>query len=172
MQKKQKVLFGDKAVTSYASNPNAAEEINNYTKFIGRLITSLACCIVGFDLMLVIFEYFNTFESQSVLKPYALLLVVLGILLLIGHLLALSNFTQIKPRGFETPCVPLVPSLGILINIYLMLRLSSLTLIRFTIWMVLGFVIYFKSVISESIFHDSGSVPSEVTSKEESKQLP
>ena len=169
MQKKQKILFGDNAAVGCASIPNAEEEINNYTNFIGRIITSLACCIVGFDMMLVIIECFSTTDGTDVLKPYAVILVVLWILLLIGHLLALSNFTQIKPRGFQTPCVPLVPSLGILINIYLMLRLSSLTLIRFTIWMILGFVIYFKSVISESSVDHSGPVPSEVTSKEGSK---
>ena len=52
--------------------------------------------------------------------------------------LVLLLFTNIRPRGFNTPCVPLIPVLGILINIYLMLRLSSLTLIRFSIWMVIG----------------------------------
>ena len=43
-----------------------------------------------------------------------------------------------RPRGFQTPGVPLVPILGILINVYLMLRLSNLTLIRFSIWMLIG----------------------------------
>lgn len=44
----------------------------------------------------------------------------------------------IRPHGFNVPCVPLVPVLGILINVYLMLRLDPLTLVRFSLWMLIG----------------------------------
>jgi hypothetical protein len=39
---------------------------------------------------------------------------------------------------FKTPCVPFVPVIAITVNIYLILKLHYLTLIRFTIWMTLG----------------------------------
>ena len=50
----------------------------------------------------------------------------------------LAKFPQGRTVGFATPGVPITPILGIAINFYLMLRLSPLTLIRFTVWMVLG----------------------------------
>jgi hypothetical protein len=34
--------------------------------------------------------------------------------------------------------VPLVPALGILVNVYLMMRLSTLTLVRLLVWMIIG----------------------------------
>lgn len=53
-----------------------------------------------------------------------------------------------RPKGFNVAGVPLVPSIGILINIYLMMRLSPVTWIRFSIWMIIGKL---KEVISTSI---------------------
>ncbi len=47
------------------------------------------------------------------------------------------------PRGFRTPLVPVVPIAAALICLYLMLNLVGLTWIRFAVWMVIGFVVYF-----------------------------
>ncbi len=46
-------------------------------------------------------------------------------------------------RGFTVPLVPVVPVLSIVACAWLMLNLTGLTWIRFGIWMVVGFVIYF-----------------------------
>lgn len=43
-----------------------------------------------------------------------------------------------KNLMFLTPGVPLVPVIAIMINIYLILNLSYLTLVRFTLWMIIG----------------------------------
>ena len=154
LQKEQKLLFGGKVTAQNPPNQDTAEKLKDYTNFISQIFASLVICIVILDLVLVIFE--------DVLTPEALVLFVLfGFLVIVGHLLAIANFAQIKPRGFQTPCVPLVPAMGILINIYLMFRLSSLTIIRFTIWMVLGFVTYFKYGIWESSLHEKTAMPKE-----------
>jgi basic amino acid/polyamine antiporter, APA family len=47
-------------------------------------------------------------------------------------------------RPFRTPLVPLVPVLGIFFCAYLMLSLPTVTWIRFFVWMLLGFAIYFS----------------------------
>lgn len=39
---------------------------------------------------------------------------------------------------YATPGLPFVPAIAIIVNIYLILNLSILTLIRFTIWMIFG----------------------------------
>lgn len=44
---------------------------------------------------------------------------------------------------FKVPLVPLIPTLSILVNTFLMLNLSYLTWVRFTVWMTIGFFIYF-----------------------------
>jgi basic amino acid/polyamine antiporter, APA family len=47
------------------------------------------------------------------------------------------------PRPFKTPLVPLVPILGVLVNVGLMAALGASTWAAFLIWMVLGLGIYF-----------------------------
>ncbi|MFF4017387.1 amino acid permease [Streptomyces sp. NPDC001843] len=47
------------------------------------------------------------------------------------------------PRSFRTPLVPLVPILSVLASLWLMVNLPAETWLRFAIWMVIGFVVYF-----------------------------
>lgn len=47
---------------------------------------------------------------------------------------------------FMTPGLPFVPAIAVTVNIYLIFKLSILTLVRFTVWMILG-KIY-------SLYHD------------------
>ncbi|GAA3142876.1 amino acid permease [Streptomyces rameus] len=46
-------------------------------------------------------------------------------------------------RAFRTPWVPVVPILSVCASLWLMLNLPAETWIRFAIWMVIGFVVYF-----------------------------
>jgi basic amino acid/polyamine antiporter, APA family len=54
-------------------------------------------------------------------------------------------------RGFRAPGVPVVPILAILACVWLMLNLTTLTWIRFLIWMVVGVVVYFAYGRSHSL---------------------
>ncbi|AOR31508.1 amino acid permease [Streptomyces fodineus] len=47
------------------------------------------------------------------------------------------------PRAFRTPWVPVVPILSVCASLWLMLNLPAETWLRFAIWMVIGFVVYF-----------------------------
>jgi len=47
------------------------------------------------------------------------------------------------PRAFRTPWVPFVPVVSVLATLWLMLNLPAETWLRFAIWMVVGFVVYF-----------------------------
>jgi len=78
---------------------------------------------------------------------------VLGELVSIGTLLAFSlvcagvlvlRKTQPNlPRPFRTPWVPVVPVLGVLICVAQMFSLPAITWLNLTVWMGLGFVVYF-----------------------------
>ncbi|XP_053211846.1 dual specificity protein phosphatase 10-like [Panonychus citri] len=54
------------------------------------------------------------------------------------------------PVPFKAPGVPFVPALAIVINIYLIFRLSILTLVRFSIWMTIDFIMIFGYGIKNS----------------------
>jgi APA family basic amino acid/polyamine antiporter len=47
------------------------------------------------------------------------------------------------PRPFRTPFVPLVPALGILVNLSLMFSLGWQNWLRLIVWLLIGMVIYF-----------------------------
>jgi APA family basic amino acid/polyamine antiporter len=55
------------------------------------------------------------------------------------------------PRPFRTPWVPLVPILGVLINLALMAGLGAITWTAFLSWMAIGLVIYFGYSRSRSV---------------------
>ncbi len=46
-------------------------------------------------------------------------------------------------RSFKVPFSPVLPITAAVVSVYLMLNLSLETWIRFVIWMVLGFIVYF-----------------------------
>ncbi|KAK7476108.1 hypothetical protein BaRGS_00032662 [Batillaria attramentaria] len=69
-----------------------------------------------------------------------------SVLGLISVLCVVVIFCQPQNRSemnFKVPFVPIIPAVSCLINIYLMLKLSYMTWVRFGVWMVLGFSIYF-----------------------------
>ncbi|MEU9480875.1 amino acid permease [Streptomyces sp. NPDC048191] len=47
------------------------------------------------------------------------------------------------PRAFRTPFVPVLPILSVCASLWLMLNLPAETWLRFAIWMVIGFAVYF-----------------------------
>ena len=48
-----------------------------------------------------------------------------------------------QPRPFRTPLVPLIPGLGVLINVYMMANLGYLNWVRLIGWLIVGLFVYF-----------------------------
>ncbi|CAH8501079.1 unnamed protein product [Schistosoma intercalatum] len=69
-----------------------------------------------------------------------------GLMILISIIIcsALARQPENKtPVAFKVPGVPWIPAISIFINVYLMVKLSGATWIRFLVWMIIGFTIYF-----------------------------
>ncbi|KAM6112203.1 LOW QUALITY PROTEIN: cationic amino acid transporter 4 [Pterocles gutturalis] len=74
---------------------------------------------------------------------YSLLLVLFSLGFLLSLLLIWAHEQQHGNQTFQIPLVPLSPALSIVLNIYLMLKLSYMTWLRFAVWLLLGLLVYF-----------------------------
>lgn len=58
-----------------------------------------------------------------------------------------------KHRAFKVPLSPLIPLLGVATCIFLMTGLPMITWIRFVVWLLLGFLVYFTYSMKHSLLH-------------------
>jgi APA family basic amino acid/polyamine antiporter len=58
-----------------------------------------------------------------------------------------------RHRAFKVPLSPLLPLLGVASCIFLMTALPAVTWIRFIVWLLIGFVVYFFYGIKHSLLH-------------------
>ncbi|XP_063410762.1 cationic amino acid transporter 2-like [Mytilus trossulus] len=119
-------------------------------------IAIIVLLVVILSLILVVAE-----ESISDSKPWAIVLAAIFAIAI--FVMVYSIWVQPEnqdPIHFKVPLLPFLPVISIFINIYLMMKLSTATWIRFAIWMAVGFAIYFGYGIRNSSEGKSGqSVP-------------
>ena len=97
----------------------------------------------------------NYLASKNVFVALTLGVCILSFVICI---VALSRQPQSTGRdSFQVPLVPFVPFASITVNICLMINLPTPTWIRFSVWMVIGFFIYF----TYGIFNSTGFLNSE-----------
>ena len=76
-------------------------------------------------------------NMTSIGTLFAFILVCIGIIIL-------RRTTTSLPGQFITPCVPLVPILGIIICGAMVYGLGYLNWLRLIVWILIGFIIYFS----------------------------
>ncbi|XP_052819610.1 high affinity cationic amino acid transporter 1-like isoform X2 [Mya arenaria] len=107
------------------------------------------------------FSVFLKYEENNIGagKVFPVIVTAVFTLILLVLIVSIGCQPQNKAKlSFKVPWVPVLPGISVFVNIFLMLRLPEATWIRFAVWMVLGFLIYFCYGIwhsAESSCHDN-----------------
>lgn len=148
-----KELLTNKTVTI----PNVFRQLFNVDKLrspsmlssgivkFGICIFAVLVCAVCSILVLVTdqisSDYPGTIAALSVLVAVMVLLIVITAL----------QPTENTKLTFKVPLVPVLPMLSVFFNLYLMFQLDAGTWIRFAVWIVIGYIIYFTYGIRHSV---------------------
>jgi APA family basic amino acid/polyamine antiporter len=97
---------------------------------ISIIVTALVAVMAGFTPIGVLEEMVNIGTLS------AFVLVAIGVI-------ALRHKRPDLPRTFRVPLNPWLPAISATLSLYLMLNLTVETWLRFLIWLVIGFTIYF-----------------------------
>ncbi|OBS64265.1 hypothetical protein A6R68_07196, partial [Neotoma lepida] len=98
---------------------------------------TVTICVLLLFILMFVFCSFIIFGSDYISGQswWAILLVVLMVLLIsVLVFVILQQPENPKKLPYMAPCLPFVPAFAMLVNIYLMLKLSSITWIRFAVW--------------------------------------
>ncbi|KAJ8003783.1 hypothetical protein DPEC_G00151980 [Dallia pectoralis] len=113
------------------------------TPATGKTVT---VCVLLLFLVVFVFNAFIIFGADSIgggcwwaLLLLSFLVIFMGLLVII----ILQQPENPKRLPYMAPAVPWVPAAAMLVNSYLMLKLSAITWIRFTVWCFIGVLIYF-----------------------------
>ncbi|XP_075405027.1 solute carrier family 7 member 14 [Tenrec ecaudatus] len=107
---------------------------------------TVTVCVLLLFVLMFIFCAFIIFGSEYISEQswWAVLLVVVMVLLICALVFViLQQPENPKKLPYMAPCLPFVPAFAMLVNIYLMLKLSTITWIRFAVWCFVGMLIYF-----------------------------
>ncbi|XP_075959353.1 cationic amino acid transporter 2 [Anarhichas minor] len=107
-------------------------------------VVNMTVCVLV--LVVCVVSYLTTYHIYSILgmEVWILALLTVGLLIFSGCVFMVCRQPQTSTKvSFMVPLLPFLPILSIFVNIYLMVQLSGDTWIRFSVWMAVGFVIYF-----------------------------
>ena len=104
---------------------------------ISIIVTAIVAVVAGFTPIGLLEEMVNIGTLS------AFVLVSVGVIVL-------RRKRPDLPRSFRVPLNPWLPALSALVCVYLMLNLTVETWLRFLVWLVVGFVIYFAYSRSRS----------------------
>ncbi|XP_063076366.1 probable cationic amino acid transporter [Engraulis encrasicolus] len=111
------------------------------TVVTGRTVTR---CVLSLFTMMLIFCSVLTFGEYCLDNvSWWIMMAVLPVLMLALVFVILQQPENPKRLPYMAPCVPFVPASAMLVNIYLMMKLSRITWIRFIVWCFVGVLIYF-----------------------------
>ncbi|KAJ4945599.1 hypothetical protein JOQ06_023280 [Pogonophryne albipinna] len=107
-------------------------------------VVNMSVCVLV--LVVCVLSYLTTYHIYNILDLEGWILASLFVCLLIfsGCVFMVCRQPQTtKKVSFMVPLLPFLPIVSVFVNIYLMVQLSGDTWIRFSVWMAVGFLIYF-----------------------------
>lgn len=120
-------------------NVSNTNDTNRDTQYVSRVLITIftvtACifciCVVNWD------------SHQASARLILSFIICLSVIILLVVMLMMNRLPQaIESLPFKVPFVPFVPCLSIVLNLYLMMELNFKTWIRFSVWLVIGLLIY------------------------------
>ncbi|XP_076010092.1 cationic amino acid transporter 4 [Genypterus blacodes] len=106
----------------------------------------VAYCVLTLILSSTFFCATLEFGTKTLKLPVwcmVTILLIFGLSYVISMSLIWFHEPQSKSKTFQVPLVPFTPGVSILLNVFLMMKLSPLTWIRFTVWIIVGLLVYF-----------------------------
>ncbi|XP_067454794.1 cationic amino acid transporter 2 isoform X2 [Thunnus thynnus] len=107
-------------------------------------VVNMSICVLV--LLVCVASYLTTYHNNSIIGMEVWILASLAVCLLLfgGCVYMIYRQPQTSKKvSFMVPLLPFLPILSIFVNIYLMVQLSGDTWVRFSVWMAVGFLIYF-----------------------------
>ncbi|CAG2110963.1 unnamed protein product, partial [Medioppia subpectinata] len=127
---------------AYPSSP-ASDNSMNTNHFVGSSSDSNDNRVYSL-LLIVLDSLFVALEDKLAAADITSIVVcsVIFVITIITIVALQSQPSSAKRISFQVPLVPWVPFLSVFVNFYLMLKLSTMTWIRFSVWMFIGLSIY------------------------------
>jgi len=82
------------------------------------------------------------FSIMAIHGNHKIMLILMTIKMIISLIIVSKQPQDPSPLPFAVPLVPWLPAASVLINIFLTLKLSWQTWVRFSVWMFVGFLVY------------------------------
>ncbi|GAB0090179.1 cationic amino acid transporter 2 [Sergentomyia squamirostris] len=126
-------------------NTKGIREATHYTSAITKV------GVVVFSLLAVVLCAIATFVdiAGSLCAQIVTAIVILIMITCIG-IIGRQPVSNVE-LTFQVPLVPLLPCISVLVNLYLMFQLDIYTWIRFIVWVIIGYIIYFTYGLRNSV---------------------
>ncbi|XP_068167551.1 cationic amino acid transporter 4-like [Antennarius striatus] len=144
-----------------------------FEPYLGRLLGGfgagevVAFCVTAMIASAVSFCAVLEFgTNQLPVWSFALLLLIFSLAYVLSLALIWVHEQRSDSKTFQVPLVPLTPAASILLNIFLLMKLSKLTWIRFVVWLTIGLLVYFGYGVWHSKEGLRGQQPTDVAAQD------
>ncbi|KAL7395293.1 hypothetical protein ABVT39_013883 [Epinephelus coioides] len=124
------------------STPNSTTSRRVTILTISSIVCLAALCVILTDAL----------DALANLEAWSLVVVsILGVIVLLNTFFIWMHPQNTAKASFMVPLLPALPLVSTFINVYLMVQLSGDTWIRYSIWMLVGLLIYFGYGVRNSV---------------------